>query len=357
MTFTKESVRKLIESINVGSINESELEVLVNDTTDKLNESFKSAYEAGKTDGINESTETLRKERLESFKRGEEKGKKTLQEAVEKAEKVAFAAGHDKAILESEEEADEISKDILDAIEELCKVFDKYTRLVEIITHDVATEEVKESVTNALIQFCDRRVNESLPEKTIVNYHRLQQLEALNESIKKMYLINDIDVANAVQEAKESCAKEFNEAKEYAVNQTKKRIAAEQLLESVKAENYLLKRVRNLPSSDQKELLEKFRGASVDVIDESFEREYQRLSTRHAENIQKARVNDIVCESRLQKMREDRIRRVEESQKKMREEEQKALITESAENKAKNAYNNKMNIYVNGCKTLARNGL
>ena len=357
MTFTKESVRKLIESINVGSINESELEVLVNDTTDKLNESFKSAYEAGKTDGINESTENLRKERLESFKRGEEKGKKTLQEAVEKAEKVAFAAGHDKAILESEEEADEISKDILDAIEELCKVFDKYTRLVEIITHDVATEEVKESVTNALIQFCDRRVNESLPEKTIVNYHRLQQLEALNESIKKMYLINDIDVANAVQEAKESCAKEFNEAKEYAVNQTKKRIAAEQLLESVKAENYLLKRVRNLPLSDQKELLEKFRGASVDVIDESFEREYQRLSARHAENIQKARVNDIVCESRLQKMREDRIRRVGESQKKMREEEQKAIITESAENKAKNAYNNKMDIYVNGCKTLARNGL
>lgn len=357
MTFTKESVKKLIESINVGSINESEMDVLVNDTTEKLNASFKSAYDAGKTDGINESTENLRKERLESFKRGEEKGKKTLQEAVEKAEKVAFSAGYDKAILESDEEADEISKDILDAIEELCKVFDKYTRLIEIITHDKATEEVKESITNALIQFCDRRVNESLPEKTIVNYHRLQQLEALNESIKKMYLINDIDVANAVQEAKESCAREFNEAKEYAVDQTKKRIAAEQLLESVQAENYLLKRVRNLPASDQKELINKFRGASTNVIEESFDREYQKLASRHAANVQKARVNDVICESRLRKIREDRMRRIEESQKKAHEVEEKEIINESAENIAKKVYDNQMNIYVNGCKTLARNGL
>lgn len=353
--FTKEEVQKLIESINVGSINESEMNVLVTDTMDKLNESFKTSFENGKAEGIKEANENIRKERLESFQRGQEKGKSEIEEAVSKAEELAFKAGRERGIAESEEQEEEVSKEILDLLEEICITFDKFVRLSEIVTHEKTKEEFKESFQEALVKFCDAKVNECFPEKSIVNYHRLQQLESLNESIKKLYLINDKDVSEAVEDAKKSCAKEYNEAKELAASQTQKRIAAEQMLESVKAENFLLKKIQNLPSSDQKTLMESFKGASIEAINESFDREYQKISQRHV--IQKAQVNDIICESKIQKLREARAKRIEESESESKKTEKAAQINESSESIAQRELSNRMNQYASMCDTLARNGL
>lgn len=355
----KEQVKKLIESMNVGNITESEMDVLAEDTMTKLNESLTEQYEKGKADGMREANESIRKVRLESFQRGQEKGKESITEAVKAAEDAAFKAGRERGIAEAEEEEDEVAKELLDVIEELCIVFDKYVRLTEIVTHEKTKEEFKESAQKAIIEFCDRKINESFPEKDIVNYHRLQQLESLNESIKKLYLINDKDVAEAVAEAKESCAKEFNEAKMMAESQMKKRIAAEKMLESAQAENMLLKKVQNLPASDQKVLLESFKGASVETINESFDREYQRMVQRRSAMVQKPQVNDVVNESRIAKIRENRHRRIEESRKmaKIREEQQTKQLNESIEERAKKAVQSRMGQYAAMCETYQRHGL
>lgn len=359
MLFTKEQVKKLIESMNVGNITESEMDVLVEDTTTKLNESFTEQYEKGKADGMREANESIRKIRLESFQRGQEKGKESITEAVKAAEDAAFKAGRERGIAESEEAEDEISKELLDVIEELCIVFDKYVRLTEIVTHEKTKEEFKESARDAIIEFCDRKINESFPEKDIVNYHRLQQLESLNESIKKLYLINDKDVSEAVEEAKSSCAKEFNEAKMMAESQMQKRIAAEKMLESVKAENFLLKKVQNLAAADQKALMESFKGASMETINESFDRECQRLAQRRSAMVQTPKVNDIVNESRIQKIRESRVHRIEENAKiaKNRDEQKMKQLNESIEERARKALQTRMGQYAEMCKTYQRNGL
>lgn len=357
--FTIEQVKKLIESMNVGSITESEMDVLAKDTMDKLNESFKEQYEKGKADGLKEANESVRKARLESFQRGQEKGQSAITEAVAKAEDLAFKAGRERGIAESEEEEAEISKDILDLIEQICIAFDKFVRLTEIVTHEKTKEEFKESFQNALITFCDKKVNECFPDKEILNYHRLQQLESLNESIKKMYLINDKDVSEAVEEAKQSCQKEFNEAKMMAESQMQKRIAAEKMLESVQAENFLLKKVQNLPTADQKQLLESFKGASVEAINESFDRECQRLAQRRSASVPKTQVNDIICESRIHKIREARARKMEESAKRVREQEDRQLqqMNESSQEVAKKELQNRMGQYARMCETFQRNGL
>lgn len=357
--FTKEQVKKLIESTNVGNMSESEMDVLVQDTMERLNESFSEQYEKGKADGMREANEGIRKIRLESFQRGQEKGMSTVTEAVEKAEDAAFKAGRERGIAESEEEDEELTKELVGVIEKLCITFDKFVRLTEIVVHEETKEEFKESVQDALIKFCDRKVEECFPEKDIVNYHRLQQLEALNESMKRMYLISDRDVSEAVAEAKESCSKEFNEAKMMAESQMKRRIAAEKMLESVQAENLLLKKVQNLPVSDQKQLMESFRGASAEVINESFDREAQRLAQRRASTVQTAKVSDIICESRLAKLRAIRAKKLEESERRRRAEEDLKLkrIEESAETMEKKALDSRMGAYASMCETLKRNGL
>lgn len=350
----KEDVKKLIESINVGKMNESEMDVLVEDTLKKLNESFDESFQKGREAGKAEVTESLRKERLESFQRGLAKGTQKVEAAINESEKIAFNAGHEQAIHEAEEKEAEVSKELLDLIEQLCIVFDKYTRLVEIATTESSKEFFKESVKNALIDFCDRKVNESFPKEVIVDYHRMQKLESVLESVKKVALITDADVSEAVEKAKESCAKEFTEAKQLAEDQTKKRIAAEQMLESVKAENYLLKKVQSLPVSDQKSLMESFKGASIESIDESFDREKQRLIERHqASVIQKPVVADVICESRIQKLRESRARKIEESAK-TEKDGQKQQVNESAQQTAANPV---MDAYVSNCKMLQRQGL
>ena len=357
--FTKEQVKKLIESMNVGNITESEMDVLAQDTMNRLNESFQKQYEKGKADGMREANESIRKIRLESFQHGQEKGMSSLNEAVEKAEDAAFKAGRERGIAESEEVEEEVSKELLDVIEQLCITFDKFVRLTEIVTHERTKEEFKESIQDKLVEFFDRKVEECFPEKDIVNYHRLQQLESLNESIKKLYLINDKDVSEAVKEARESCSKEFNEAKMMAESQMQKRIAAEKMLESVQAENYLLKKVQNLPSADQKQLLESFRGASIETINESFDRECQRMAQRRSSMVQQPKVNDIICESRIHKLREARAKKLEESAKRRQSEEDAQLqqVNESSQEIAKRELQGRMGQYAAMCETLQRNGL
>lgn len=359
MKFTIEDVKKLIESMNVGSITESEKDVLAKDTMDKLNESFAAEYEKGKADGMREANESVRKARLESFQRGKEKGMASLNEAVSKAEDVAFKAGRERGIAESEENESEMSKDILDLIEQLCVIFDKYVRLTEIVTREKTKEEFKESFQDAVVTFFDKKINECFPDKAIVDYHRLQNLEMLNESIKKLYLINDKDVSEAVEDAKKSCQKEYDEARQMAESQMQKRIAAEKMLESVQAENFLLKKVQNLPASDQKQLMESFKGASIEAINESFDRERERLSQRRAAAAPKADVKDFICESKIQKLRKFRARKMEEAAKReqLREDAKMKQINESSQDIAKKELESRMGQYAKMCETFQRNGL
>jgi len=297
--FTKEDVKQLIESVNVGSLTEDEKNVLTEDVHKKLEDAFNKYKAEALEECTKAAEEKLRKEKVKSFKHGADSAKEMCESTIKSVEETAFQAGKEEAFKERDEHENEVSEQLIEKLEELCKEFDISSKLVELATHAETKEYFKESTKKAVSEFVEKKINESFPQKMIVNYDRLNKLEELFESMQHTFAVNDETVCEARQAAQEAVQKELDEAKDGLQTQTKKRIAAEQMLESVRAENYLLRKVSSLPVSEQKEMLESFKGASVAQINECFDKEYQKMLRKRGHTTPV--VNDVISESTVVK--------------------------------------------------------
>lgn len=192
-------------------------------------------------------------------------------------------------------------------------------------------------------EFIDRKIVESLPKQMVIDYDRLNQLENVCESVKTLLCVSDKEVSETANKIKDEYLQEIKESKAGLAEQTKRRIEAEQVAESLKAENLLLKKVSALPIAEQKVLTESFKGASVKTINENFDKEYSRLVQRR--DNRPAVVKDTICESRKPKIEVSK-QPVVESTKKV-EDSDSQIITESTH----------MSDYVNICNKFKKFGL
>lgn len=342
--FSKEDVKQLIESVNVGSLADDEKSVLVEDVHKKLTEAFEQCKKEAIEECTKEAEARLRRERVKSFKSGADSAKEMCESTIQQTESTAFAAGREQAINEAMEAEEEVSEELIAKLEELCKEFDISCKLVELATHEDTKEYFKESTKKAVSEFVEKKINESFPQKMIVNYDRLNKLEEVFESLKQTLTVSDESVCEAREAAKEAVRRELDEAKESLVVQTKKRIAAEQLLESTKAQNYLLRKVSALPVKEQQFMLESFNGATVAQINESFDKEYQRMLRKHGRSTPV--VNDVIAESTVGK---NLVREAEESAKATNGRES---VNESASEKPQAQEKSLMDAYTANCRYM-----
>lgn len=333
--FSIEDTKQLVESINFGSLTEEELDTLVGDIHEKLESAFNECAVKAKEEAIAECGEQMKQEKATAYNEGYQAAKEEDNETISLTESTAFKAGVEEATKKNEEEASQKVIDLIGMVEEFVKMTDKFIRLSEDIGAEKATEEVKESFASTVSSFIDETINESMPKKTVVDYDRLRNLEGICESFKKVLSINDETIAESLKSTKDEFAKELASAKESLQEQTKRRIAAEQVLESIKAENLLLKKVSSLPTADQKVLLESFKGATIQQINEGFDIEKQKLHRTHLSS--KPVVRDIILES-----------------KKEEPKKQKRKVNESVELPSRD---DMMSSYVNSCKKFKQFGL
>lgn len=333
--FSIEDTKQLVESINFGSLTEEELDTLVGDIHEKLESAFNECAVKAKEEAIAECGEQMKQEKATAYNEGYQAAKEEDNETISLTESTAFKAGVEEATKKNEEEASQKVIDLIGMVEEFVKMTDKFIRLSEDIGAEKATEEVKESFASTVSSFIDETINESMPKKTVVDYDRLRNLEGICESFKKVLSINDETIAESLKSTKDEFAKELASAKESLQEQTKRRIAAEQVLESIKAENLLLKKVSSLPTADQKVLLESFKGATIQQINEGFDVEKQKLHRTHLSF--KPVVRDIILES-----------------KKEEPKKQKRKVNESVELPSRD---DMMSSYVNSCKKFKQFGL
>lgn len=314
--FTLEDTKKLVGTLNTGvALNEDEANLLAEECFKKLSESFGECEKRAYDKAVSDTREKFKKERIKAFKRGTDVANESAEKSVTEAEKNGYEAGRQSAIREAAERESEKVAELLGIVKGLCQEFDKTARLVEIITKKDTEEAMQESFKKTIGDFIGKKINESFPEKIVIDYDRLNVLESVCESFKKTLCINDKKVAEVVESTKNEIMQEFDETKEALKNQTQRRIQAERLLESVKAENLLLKKVSKLPVAEQKSLMESFKGASAETINESFDAEYQKLqrSRREAMAAAKPVINDIICESRMRKEADKETKRINES--------------------------------------------
>jgi hypothetical protein len=343
--FTLEDTKKLVETLNTGvALNESEAEVLANECFAKLSKSFDECAKKAYDKAVADTREEFKKERVKAFKRGKDAANECTERSVSEAEKNGFEAGKEVALKEAYEDESELVDSILGTVKKLCQNFDKVCRLVELVTKKDTEQEMQESFKTTIADFLDKKINESFPTKLVIDYDRLNVLENVCESFKKTLCINDKEVAKVVESTKNEIMQEFDETKEALKNQTQRRIQAEQLLESTKAENLLLKKVAKLPVGEQKALMESFKGASIATINESFDSEYQKLQRSHQAKAvaSKPVVNDVICESANRRAERESRKTVNEST---------ARVNESAKENVTPAMA-RMNSYAEACKYI-----
>jgi len=298
--FTLEDTKELVKSLNTGTaLTEEEVSVLAEECHKKISEAFDECAKKAYDKAVSDTKEEFKKERVKAFKRGKDSANECTAKEVSIAESNGFEAGKQVALQEAYAEESEVVEEVLGIVKKLCQNFDKVSRLVELVTKKDTEMEMQESFKTTIGDFINKKIDESFPEKLVIDYDRLNTLENVCESFKKTLCINDKEVAQVVESTKNEIMQEFDETKEALKNQTQRRIRAEQLLESAKAENLLLKKVSKLPLAEQKALMESFKGASVATINESFDSEYQKIQRKHhtAKISVKPVVNDVICES------------------------------------------------------------
>lgn len=295
--FTIEDTKELVESINFGSLTTEETDTLVSDIHEKLNKAFNECAETARKEALDECDAKLKDEKAASYNEGFAKGKEELESAKSLAESTGFKAGVEEATKEKDEEVSQKVIDLIGMVEEFAKLSDKFISLAEDIGADKATEEIKESYAKSISEFVENTITESVPKQNVIDFDRLKNLEAICESFKQVLSINDASINESFKKAKAEFDCEIETAKENIQEQTKRRIAAEQVLESVKAENLLLKKVAKLPVAEQQSLLESFKGATINQINEGFDREYHRIMKMHVKPSKPVVQNTIVVES------------------------------------------------------------
>jgi len=136
-------------------------------------------------------------------------------------------------------------------------------------------------LTETLDKYLDRYVEEVLPKKTIVDYARMQKLEAIHESLKGMLLVNEDAVEKKVDEVKSEYEKKMaTESKELEekIESQKKTIEESKSETAVLKKKYaaLLKKslinekTKNLPITESKKMQERLSKMTVEEIQKNY---------------------------------------------------------------------------------------
>lgn len=127
--------------------------------------------------------------------------------------------------------------------------------------------------------YLDLYVESVLPKKTIVDYHRMQKLEALHESLKDLLVVDE----DSVQAKKEQLEESFNADRKKLETQiarlqvklNESMATAQKLnakIEAGKAKELLESMTKDIPSAEARKLKRRFEGASTTEIKKNFAR-------------------------------------------------------------------------------------
>lgn len=147
-----------------------------------------------------------------------------------------------------------------------------------------AVKIAEAKVVDAVDSYLNEYVKKMLPESLVVDYDRLQRLEAMHESFKKALIINDSVVYNAAKKLKEAVEAEVKEE----ADETEKKIKdlEEQVAELLQQKNQLEcqakvdarkkvldEKLKDIPALEAKKVRKYFEteDASIDEVENDFD--------------------------------------------------------------------------------------
>lgn len=239
-----------------------------------------------------------------------------------------------------------LSNEYRNVFESIMKHQQEHTELASKIQSKVMKINESNKVARAVNTYLDSTLKEMLPEKTIVDYDRLNKLESVMESLKDTLLVNDATVEAKRVELSEAFAedkKNLDSKISKLEKQLNESIAREQKLasqlEAKKAKELLERKTKDLPLFEAQQVKRRLAGATCVEIEKNFKkllesvREEMAEACKEEEKTLEEEVNEIISRQNESAKTDDNEEKepVKEAKKDDEDESDKDEVDESDE--------------------------
>lgn len=202
---------------------------------------------------------------------------------------------------------EKLSKEYRAVVESILKHQQEYFMLASKIQDRMTKVNESQKIARAVDTYLDSALKEALPEKSIIDYDRLNKLETVFESLKDTLLVNDaaVEAKRAeLTEAFETDRKALDSKISKLEKQLNESISREQKLatqlEAKKAKELLEKKTADLPLFEAQQVKRRFAGATCAEIEKNFKkllesvREEMKEACNEEEKTLEEEVNEII---------------------------------------------------------------
>lgn len=213
---------------------------------------------------------------------------------------------------------EQLSKEYRKVVESILTHQQKHMALAGKIQDKITRINESKKLSREIDSYLGSVLKESLPDKAIVNYDRLNKLESVYESLKDTLLVNDASVeAKRVELAEAYTADKKALDSKISSLETKlnESIAREQKLsaqlEAKKAKDLLAKKTKDLPLFEAQQIKRRFAGATCVEIEKNFSkllesvREEMQEEAKEAEKTLEEEVNEIIAREASEPKQDD----------------------------------------------------
>ena len=112
-----------------------------------------------------------------------------------------FVSDFEETLKEKEKEVEErVSSEYKEVVENILNHQKEHAELTGKIQDKVSSEKESQKIAEAVDSYLSKYVEEILPNKTIVDYARMEKLERIQESLKEMLVISEANINDKTTE-------------------------------------------------------------------------------------------------------------------------------------------------------------
>lgn len=183
-----------------------------------------------------------------------------------------FVSDFEETLKEKEKEVEErISNEYKQVVENILNHQKEHAELTGKIQDKVTSEKESQKIAEAVDSYLSKYVEEILPNKTIVDYARMEKLERIQESLKEMLVISEANINDKTTEITEDLTKKNEETTKKLDECEEKIKEQEKELSSLKAEKFINEKTKDLPEIESDKVKEKTQGMGLDEVTEKYD--------------------------------------------------------------------------------------
>ena len=173
-----------------------------------------------------------------------------------------------------------------EVFERILKHSNEHSKLLSKIQNKAVKINESKRIAHITDQFLNTYVESILPEKTIVDYDRMEKLETLHESLKDLLLVNE----NAVEEKKQKLQESFKKQKrdyetqiaklQVKLNESmKNELSLNKKIDNFKAQQLLESKIQDLPDFEARQMRKRFANSTTAEINKNFGKILESIKT------------------------------------------------------------------------------